>query len=947
MDKQKTTQSRFLINFNSIQIRLILSSILIGIAMAFLLVYALSQARNSLIKGLYIRNEIQPARIEAFDLNSKINQTDALLQSYLLYRLENFKIQRIDIWKNDIPGILNALSKRHEEWKGIEERLVYTNLVNNVEKLQKLQETIEEIIDGSLIDLNENNNELNPKYILKEKVQPLILSINRDIQKLNILLDQYQTRLSDELQAEVYQFIIYVGIFLLSILIFIVVITYNLSAKILNSIDVVKGYANSLRAGNIPRFNVNTNDEMMTVINDLETLSINMQKIKKFSQDVGQGNFESEISVFENEGEIGKSLAEMRVGLVSVAIQNRQRNWANEGIALFSNILRSTENTAELYDNFINNLVKYTNANQGGVFIINYEDKNDIFLESVALYAFERKRFEHLEVRKGQGLIGQIWRERNFLYLEEVPENYIKIVSGFGEASPKSILIVPIIINDEEFLGAIELAFFRKLETYEIDYIKRIAEILASLVSSIKKAEESDKLLSESRLVAEKMRLQEEQMKKNLDELESTQKTMLKKQIELDVQTNAVNTALATIEFDLNGIILTANEIFLHKLKYDSLDEIKNKPHSIFVSPREVKSAEYEQLWENLRRGISKTGEFKRIAKDGTEVWLNATYTTAKDMEGNFTKVIELATEITDQKKLSIDYQGQFNAVNKSNAVIEFTMGGIIINANDTYLDLLGYKLEDIKGKYHSVLANENEEEINVIKELWIKLNKGEYVAGRFKRITKSGAEIWIRGSYNVIEDLDGVPIKVVNYAQDITEAVLIEKSLNQEIELLKGENQETAKEKDKLKDEIAKIMEELKEYKQTNERFEQHYTEIEEKSRKLENIISTSVYPVVVIDQWGFIDMVNRATEKMFGYASEELVGNNVSILMDDYDRTGHDRHLANYKKTNKKNIIGKAREVDAKKKSGVVFKTELAVSEIRVIDETFFVGFFREIKT
>ncbi|GHN02704.1 signal transduction histidine kinase [Cytophagales bacterium WSM2-2] len=276
-------------------------------------------------------------------------------------------------------------------------------------------------------------------------------------------------------------------------------------------------------------------------------------------------------------------------------------------------------------------------------------------------------------------------------------------------------------------------------------------------------------LQAEQQRTIEQMKAQEEELRQNMEEMSATQEEMTRRQFETEAQMEAINSTSAYIEFTPQGMIVTANDLLLKTLKYD-IKEIEGKHHKIFCEGSYVSSREYERFWDNLRAGSAQSGEFKQIARDGNEVWILANYTPVVDAAGKVTKVIELATNITEQKLKNADFQGQINAINKSQAVIEFNMDGTIISANENFLGVMGYSLPEIKGKHHSIFVEPSYAKSNEYKDFWAKLNRGEFLVNEYKRISKGGREVWIQASYNPILDLNGLPFKVVKFATDITD---------------------------------------------------------------------------------------------------------------------------------------------------------------------------------
>jgi len=234
---------------------------------------------------------------------------------------------------------------------------------------------------------------------------------------------------------------------------------------------------------------------------------------------------------------------------------------------------------------------------------------------------------------------------------------------------------------------------------------------------------------------------------------------------------SALDSSSACIEFDPQGNIQTANNNFLKVLGY-RLDEIQGKHHRIFIESTYANSPAYTQFWDHLRTGQSQVGTFKRLTKDGKEVWIQSIYGPVMDETGRVVKVVIIATDVTAEKLRNADFEGQMAAVSKSQAVIEFNLDGTIINANSNFLIAVGYTVDEIKGRHHSMFLSDSERNSPAYREFWAKLNRGEFDSGEYKRFGKGGKEIYLQASYNPILDVNGKPFKVVKFAVDITEAV-------------------------------------------------------------------------------------------------------------------------------------------------------------------------------
>jgi len=230
---------------------------------------------------------------------------------------------------------------------------------------------------------------------------------------------------------------------------------------------------------------------------------------------------------------------------------------------------------------------------------------------------------------------------------------------------------------------------------------------------------------------------------------------------------SALSKSQAIIEFKLDGTIITANQNFLGAMGY-SLDEIKGRHHSLFVDPAEKETAAYREFWAKLARGEFQSAQYKRFGKGGKEVWIEASYNPLFK-NGRPYKVVKFATDVSKTKAQFADLNGKVEAIGRSQAVIEFNLDGTIITANQNFLSVLGYTLDEIKGRHHSMFAEPAYKASAEYKAFWEKLNRGDFDAGQYKRLGKGGKEIWIEASYNPVRDLNGKLYKVVKFATDLS----------------------------------------------------------------------------------------------------------------------------------------------------------------------------------
>ena len=241
-------------------------------------------------------------------------------------------------------------------------------------------------------------------------------------------------------------------------------------------------------------------------------------------------------------------------------------------------------------------------------------------------------------------------------------------------------------------------------------------------------------------------------------------------------QIAAIGRSQAVIQFDLDGTIRSANANFLDALGY-AAHEVEGRHHSLFVRPDEAASSEYRAFWQALARGEYRSGEYLRIGKDGREVWIQATYNPILDLGGRPFKVVKYASDITEAKRIAADMAGKVEAARRSQAVIEFAMDGTVLDANDNFLNALGYTLDEVRGRHHRLFVTPATAESQAYAAFWATLRAGRFTSAVYQRVGKDGREVWIQASYNPVLDAAGRPFKVVKYAFDITQSMSVRSS--------------------------------------------------------------------------------------------------------------------------------------------------------------------------
>ncbi len=234
----------------------------------------------------------------------------------------------------------------------------------------------------------------------------------------------------------------------------------------------------------------------------------------------------------------------------------------------------------------------------------------------------------------------------------------------------------------------------------------------------------------------------------------------------------ALKRSMAVIEFSMDGAIIEASPIFCQAMGYND-NEIRGMRHSSLCDEKYARSSEYREFWSRLRQGQSFTGKFQRKTKSGATVWLEATYFPVVDANGQIAKVLKIANDVTRQVKEAAALRDFISALNRSMALIEFDMQGNVIEANANFLEVMGYRAEEIRGRHHRIFCREEYASSPEYREFWNGLGRGEYFTGQVERVARGGRTVWLEASYNPVKDEQGVPYKVIKFASDITEKVM------------------------------------------------------------------------------------------------------------------------------------------------------------------------------
>ena len=594
------------------------------------------------------------------DLYSLISDSKMLIKNWVYIEKTGdetpTKIELKNLHRNDFPRTSRMLFILSERWnkKHLEDyEIIYKTIKDSLFKEHK-------IIMGNLNsfdDYNDTQNLFQTTFLVEEGSENFRLT-EKTLKMLNQLIEEQEqivekAMLSMEKSFNNFQNLVFImGILLVLCAIITAIFTTNSLVKPINSL---KNIIIEMGMGVLPSEQIKTGgDEIGDMAYAVNSLVDGLKEISKFSLEIGNGNFHSQFTPLSKKDILGNALLIARDNLKKAQEDEKQRqkedeerNWATRGLAKFSELLRyNNDNINNLSENLISHIVKYMGANQGGIFIMN-DDNADKFIELTACYAYERHKYKEKKINIGVGLVGRCVKENETIYMTDIPQNYINITSGLGEAPPTSLLLVPLNVNEITF-GIIELASFQEFAPYQIEFLEKVGESIASTISSVKINMKTATLLKESQEQSEKLAQQEEEVRQNMEEMQATQEEAERKEAQTISILDAVDKSILKAELSLDAHIIEVNHKYVSTLSYKQA-ELIGKNIKTFISNDEL--PRFDNLWKKVLTGHIENVVAYRKTKMGELKQLFISYTPVKDKTTKeITKVLFLAHDISNIK---------------------------------------------------------------------------------------------------------------------------------------------------------------------------------------------------------------------------------------------------------------------------------------------------------
>lgn len=511
--KRRRRLSHFIrLDFSSIQGRItIVFSLLVLMMLTVVMVVNYTWLGNSK-EYQKIVNTSQPIQRHSINLLNTVKQTQINLHKFLILKDTTYKTKNRGIWLVTIPSqkdsLLFNINQTSEEDNA---RLAYVNITQRLEELRQLQKRAELAYERKDVPL------VIRQYIVADL--PLALNeLEKAVNRLNGLQKDIEIDLLENYnRSDRNRYLI-----LIVSLVVIILFHYFLGTFIMNAIITkllpIKTQIANLSKGDLPKPLEEKSDEFRSTVRYLNVLTRNLKMVKDYANQIGKGQFDSDLTIFNEGSELGVSLNDMGKSLQKVYDEEQLRIWITDGLAKFAEILRqNSDDLDQLCYQVISQLVQYIDIVQGGIFILDNHQENPVF-NLRASYAYDRMKFTQRQIPVNEGLISRVYNEKEMVYLEAIPDNYLYVESGLGETVPKTLVLLPL-KNDQEIEGVVELASFREFQDHELEFLQRLSESIAATITVVITHQKNERMLQDYQEMTSTLKEQQLELQQNTEEL--------------------------------------------------------------------------------------------------------------------------------------------------------------------------------------------------------------------------------------------------------------------------------------------------------------------------------------------------------------------------------------------------------------------------------------------
>ncbi len=634
--RRKGLNYYFRLDLRSIQGRLTLPFMLIMVV-AIGLLYGMNyywqwinQDKDRLI------NTLRPVHTESVVLAGLLRRSETNLNQFLYLNDAELEKANKELWLIDIPQqedrLKGAIFRTNDE----ESRVLFTSLNRQLGEVRQLQHKI-------MRDFAIRQNHKIVKYQIQNDLKFAIRETEKILDNLKARAHDQETLLLNAINNRITNFYWLLGVSFVVGFILCYTVGLQMFAEIFRWVRDFRDKYREISYGNLPEHFTPQKNEFNNLANFTNRLIDNLSALRNYAVEVGKGHFSTETKIFGANSTLGKSLTEMGLSLQKVYDEEKTRNWITEGLAEFGETLRyNSQDLDSLCRETISQLVRHLEAIQGGFFILNRESEPAYF-ELKASFAYGRQKFIERKIEVNEGLLGRVFNEREKVYLTEIPANYIEVTSGLGSTKPKTLILLPLLNDEKEIQGAIELASFKEFEEYQLDFLAKLCNTIASTITIVIATQKNQKLLIDSQKIAETLRQKEEEARQNAIEL-----NRLREQTERDLyQTRSELTRLNLVLNQLNsGIVIfndegkieffnqTAEQIFGYELP-----EVINRNIRVII-PQEYLNENEDEDSGGLLQMTKTAKKVEAIRKDGSKIMLNLDITELENKNDNFFMIL-------------------------------------------------------------------------------------------------------------------------------------------------------------------------------------------------------------------------------------------------------------------------------------------------------------------
>ncbi|MFO7864305.1 MAG: PAS domain S-box protein [Salinivirgaceae bacterium] len=583
-----------------------------------------------------------------------------------------------------------------------------------------------------------------------------------------------------------------IGMFFMALI--ITFIARSISRPIIATTKILK----KLSLGQIDRNNtlaITSNDELGEMAESVNLLTDGLARTAEFADAVGHGDLAFEYQTLSDNDILGNALLEMRRNLKEAKDEEQKRKeeerirrWAADGYTMLNEILRQSNDLRDLSYAILTAIIKYIDATMGAIYVLNDTNKDDTYFEMMTSVAYEREKMLRHTVKPQEGLVGRCAHESLTIHLREIPEDYIKVTSGLGESNPRTLILVPLKVN-EQVMGVMELVSFNEFEDYHIDFLEKAGETIASDISTTKINQQTEVLLKQSQRQAEELSQQEEEMRQNMEEIQATQESL--KESQAKTQMIFDNVVDAIVSIDARGMIELWNPA-AEKLFGYTESEVLGKNVKIIMYGNDANEHDNyikRYMQTGQRHVLGKPREVMAMHKTGRKFPVELLLEEGR--LGNETKFVAVLRDVQDKHKLEKSMQERIkqleevskeaqrsktemelliNGVKEVSLYAEYNMERKITDINKNFLKLIGKDYEEMLGVQQGVFES-NPEKVKEFDKMWADLKAGK-TRKIVQKVMANGKTLYFSEVYIPVKDANNQVAKVINLAIDITDSI-------------------------------------------------------------------------------------------------------------------------------------------------------------------------------